>query len=377
MVTVMRRKLSRISVVLSASGLLAAGLASGAYAATTTSTASTASTGGVAGAGATAKAATVRTPAWHTILSVPNGKKTNLVDTVVAAGKTSGWAFLNDGTAYERTGATTWKKVAFPGSDGVVNAAASSSPSDVWAAYLTRNGQGTQLYHWNGRTWTRAKSFPHGGSLTGISVLGPNDVWAFGGVGSTGTDGVFHFNGRTWTEVSATLHGGSALSDKSVWAYNGTQVEFFNGQWWTAVNVVKLLPPASNLTGVIALAPNNIYATGATFAASHGTGLVVLRYNGRTWSKSAAAAGVYNAAGQQFASDGTGGLWAVAETPGASVENPASSLRLLHYHAGRLTAVTVPATAITSVSRIPGTAEELVGGEMYGKMGTSVVLQYF
>jgi hypothetical protein len=38
--------------------------------------------------------------------------------------------------------------------------------------------------------------------------------------------------------------------------------------------------------------------------------------------------------------------------------------------------VTLPATAITSVSRIPGTAEELVGGEMYGKYGTSVVLQY-
>ena len=355
-------------MVLGVSGLLAIGLASGACAATTASTGRTANTANTAAA--------ARTPAWHTILSVPNGTKTNQVDTVVATGNTSGWAFLNDGTAYERTSATAWKKVAFPGSDGAVNVAAASSPSNVWVAYLTRNGQGTQLYHWNGRTWTLAKSFPHGGSLTGISVLGPTDVWAFG-EGSTGTDGVFHFNGRTWTEVSATLHGGSALSDKSVWAYHGTEVEFFNGQWWTAVNLARLLPPTSNLTGVIALAPTNIYATGATFGTRHGTGLVVLHYNGRTWSKSAAATGVYNASGQQFAPDGTGGLWMVAETPGASVENPASSLRLLRYSAGRLTNVTVPATAITSVSRIPGTAEELVGGEMYGKMGTSVVLQYF
>ena len=65
-------------------------------------------------------------PAWHTILSVPNGTKANQVDTVVATGNTSGWAFLNDGQhGYERTSATAWKKVAFPGSDGAVNVAAS------------------------------------------------------------------------------------------------------------------------------------------------------------------------------------------------------------------------------------------------------------
>ena len=71
---------------------------------------------------------------------------------------------------------------------------------------------------------------PHGGSLTALSVLGPDDVWAFGGTGSTGTDGVFHFNGRTWTEVSVTLEGGSALSNHNVWAFNGTEVEHYNGR---------------------------------------------------------------------------------------------------------------------------------------------------
>jgi hypothetical protein len=71
------------------SGLVTAGLASGAHAATTRSTAPAA-----------------RGPAWHTILSLPNGKTTgNAVDTVVATGKTSGWAFLVSSTvAHERTG---------------------------------------------------------------------------------------------------------------------------------------------------------------------------------------------------------------------------------------------------------------------------------
>lgn len=363
----MTHRLSRISMVLSVSGLLAVGVASGAYAATTVNTAKT---------GSSAKAAAAPPPAWHTILSVPNGTKTNLVDTVVATGRTSGWAFLNDGTAYQRTGATTWQKVAFPGDDGAVNVAAASSPSNVWAAYLTHKGQGTQLYHWNGRTWTLAKSFPHGGSLTAVSVLGSNNVWTFGGVGSTGTDGVFHFNGRRWIQLSNTLQGGAALSDNNVWAYSGTQIEFFNGHRWTAVNVAKLLPPTSVLTGIIALAPNNVYATGGIASPRRGFEVVVLHYNGRTWSKAAEESGVYRAPGQQSAPDGTGGLRMVAETPGASVENPASSLQLLRYSTGRLSTVTLPATAIASLSRIPGTAAELAGGEVYGKMGTSVVLQY-
>ena len=307
---------------------------------------------------------------------MPNGTKTNLVDTVVATGNTSGWAFLNDGTVYERTSATVWKNVAFPGSDGAVNVAAASSPVQRVGRVPDPQRPGDAALPLERQDVDAGEVVPARRLAHRTLRARPRDVWAFGGLGSTGTDGVFHFNGRTWTEVSATLHGGSALSDRDVWAYSGARVEFFNGQRWTAVNVAKLLPPTSNLTGVIALAPSNVYATGATFGTSHGTELVVLHYNGRTWSKSAAATGVYNASGQRFAPDGTGGLWMVAETPGASAENPASSLRLLHYSAGRLTNVTVPAMAITSVYRIPGTAEELVGGEMYGKMGTSVVLQY-
>jgi hypothetical protein len=56
----------------------------------------------------------------------------------------------------------------------------------------------------------------------------PRDVSVFGG--SSEYAGVFHFNGRTWREVSATLEGGSALSDHNAWAFNGTEVEHYNGR---------------------------------------------------------------------------------------------------------------------------------------------------
>ena len=117
----MNRRLTRKSIVVGAGGMLDAGL----LAAAATATAANAATVKDA-------APAARGPAWHTILSAANGRSPNQIDTVVATGKTSGWAFLNAATAaYERTGATAWKKVAFPGTGGAVNVAGESSRSNV------------------------------------------------------------------------------------------------------------------------------------------------------------------------------------------------------------------------------------------------------
>jgi hypothetical protein len=356
----MKRKLSKISVVLGMSGLLAAGLASSAYAATaSTATAST------------AKVAAAHTPSWHTVLSVPNGTTSNQFETVVATGRTSGWAFQETGTgAYERTGAS-WKKVAFPGIGGGVNVAAASSPSNVWAAYATAGG--THLYHWNGRTWALAKSFPDG-SVSAISVLSPSDVWVFG---ATAGQRVFHFNGRTWTEVSATLEGGSALSDSNVWAFSGTDVEHYNGRTWTATSVVSLLPAQlaghgpSSVTSIIALAPNNVYAAGEGNQTPRGGPGVVLHYNGRTWTRVESGGFVE---GGKLASDGKGGLWIEGQ------DFPARLPELFHYSAGQVTGVAPGNSAQSvnaSVSQIPGTSEALAAGYQLGTGdGNSVVEQY-
>jgi hypothetical protein len=71
----MKRNLARKSVVLGAGGMLAAGLLS---------------TAATAASAATSAAAQARGPAWRTVLSVANGTKTGLFDTVVATGTTSG-----------------------------------------------------------------------------------------------------------------------------------------------------------------------------------------------------------------------------------------------------------------------------------------------
>jgi hypothetical protein len=348
--TVMNKKLAKVSIALVAGGMLTAGLA--------------------AGAATTASAATA--PTWHTVLSVPNSAAGTQFDTVIATGRTSGWAFLSDGTAYERTGATTWKKVAFPGTGGAVRVAAASSPSDVWASYYTASA--TQLYHLNGRTWTLVNSFP-GGSISAISALSPSDVWVFGG----GTDGVFHFNGRTWTEVSATLSGGSALSDNNVWSASGTDVEHYNGRTWTATSVASLLPAQlpghgpSAVSSIIALAPNNVYVTGEGDQTPRGGPGVVLHYNGSTWTLVESGGFVE---GGKLASDGAGGLWIEGQ------DFPARLPELFRYSAGQVVGV-VPGngnyapSVSASVSQIPGTSEALAAGYQVGTGdGNSVVLQY-
>lgn len=279
------------------------------------------------------------------------------------AGKTSGWAFPGNSTAaFERTGANSWKKVRLPGPSSSVQAAAAFSPSSVWAA------RGTQLDRWNGRGWAVAKSFR--GLLSGVSVLGRNDVWAFGGEASGG--GVFHFNGRSWTEVSATFQGGSAVSDRDVWAVSGQTVEHFNGRTWSATSVTGLFPPGGGLPvspfllGILALGPGNVYATGVGYASVGGGSEVVLHFNGRSWSRVAAGAAVVGSR-QSVASDGKGGLWIVVDTH-------QNYLRLLRYSAGSLTTVTLPpGTGPVSVSRVPGTAEALLGGF---KSDAGVVEQY-
>jgi hypothetical protein len=341
-VTAMKQKVFRVSAVLGTGGVIAAAVLSGASA---------------------ASAAAPPAPSWHPVLSGQGG---GVVTALVATGKTSGWAFLGSGAAYERVGATSWKQVALPGQSGLVTAAAASSPSNVWADFRPTAG-GSQLDRWNGRRWAVVKSFP--GTITTLSVLGPDDVWAFGGANG---GGAFHFNGRGWAEVSSTLQDGSASSDTNVWAFSGTQLARYDGRRWTETDVAGLFPAVSGhhgepfLTGVLALSPDNVFATGVGWGSVGGGAAVVLHFNGHAWSLVANGPAVVIGSGASPAPDGRGGLWMTARTH----ENYDV---LLHYSAGQVVDANEP---FASVASIPGTDEALGGS---GGLGASLptVWQYF
>jgi hypothetical protein len=340
---------------------------------------------GMASAAGAANAAvgSAATPTWHAVSSLYSTRDAEIT-AVVATGKSAGWAFDEVGAAapvaLARTGATAWKQVAFPGQKGeTVVAAEATSASDVWAFANLANGT-SQAVKWNGARWSVVKTF--GAYIGGASVLSAGDVWVFGNIyyDPRGALGVYHFNGHTWTRAASTLDGGSATSDKDVWAFTGTTVAHFTGRNWTTTNLAKLLPAKRELNdprlfSIIALSSRSVYAIGSGSTEDEGGPLVVLHYNGKTWSKVAETA-VGDPAQGQVSYDGDGGLWIPA---GSS-----SSQYLLHYADGKLTKAALPknggasATAET-VSRVPGTAQQLAGGYLPAADGSThyaIILQY-
>jgi hypothetical protein len=337
-----------------------------------------------AGAATAAASTSAAVPplAWHVVKQArqgPNGGFT----AIAAVGLYGGWAFSGDGaaapTAFRRSGAT-WTQASFPGhSDERVLAAQATSAANVWA--FTTNGTRSRALRWNGRSWSVAGSFSR--EIAGAVVVSSTDAWVFGDQFQPGgVLGTWHYNGRTWTHVPGLggLHGGSALSATSIWAFGGTHVSHFNGRTWSATSVAALLPPVIpgplNDPAVMAMyaqSPTSVWAVGNGNDEDDGGPLVVLHYNGHSWSRVAQS----NLSGSevfgQVAPDGRGGLW----IPVPAADGVAS--HLMHYSGGHLTAAVLPVAAsritVQAVAWVPGTFQALAGGVTHapGNFGADVV----
>ena len=338
-------------------------------------TAAVVATGVLALAVPAASAATAApAPKWHVVKSATSGA--GAFTAVAATGKTTGWAFggqfaaAADPTAWQlKNGAWTQDKQ-FPAERSeTVIAAGAVSPSDVWA--FTQAGSGSRVLHYNGTAWSVVKTF--GAQIGGASVAGKNDVWVFGSdLFGMKALGAWYYNGHTWRLTGTGLQGGSALSPANVWAFSGTKVYHFNGSRWANTQLSSLLPAKMQLngpavTGIIALSATNVYAIGNGNAEDEGGPTVVLHYNGSRWSKVATGSFGYGTASngnaQQVSSDGGSGLW----LPMPGVDGQKSYV--VHYAAGRLTPATLPGTsrgiAVGSISRVPGTPDQLAGGDTF------------
>jgi hypothetical protein len=335
------------------------------------------------GAPAASAASAAPAPKWHVVKSVPAGA--GEFTAVVATGKTTGWAFggqfaaVTGPTAWQLKGGK-WTQAAFPGRPAeTVVAAGASSPSDVWA--FTQAGAGSRVLHYNGRAWSVAKTFS--ARIGGASVAGKNDVWVFGDdLFGMKALGAWYFNGHTWRLTGASLQGGSALSPASAWAFSGTKVYHFNGSRWAGTQLSSLLPARMllndpGIAGIIALSARNVYAIGNGGAEDEGGPTVMLHYNGSKWAKVATGnfGGGTSSGSQQVSSDGASGLW--LPMPGTDGQKS----YMVHYAAGRLTPAPLPGNSrgigLGSVSRVPGTRDQLAGGETYTAPGVNQVARVF
>jgi hypothetical protein len=323
---------------------------------------------------------------WHVIEQVHSGG-TGQFTALTATGPEGGWAFngVAGASAWER-GGSGWTKKTFPDIPlgGQVVVAGATSPDDVWA--FDYGAVKSYALYWNGTKWTVMRSFNR--DIGGAVVLAANDVWVFGMPYIPGAYlGAWHYNGHTWSQVSggSDLEGGSGLSANDIWAFDGADVAHWNGSSWTRTSVAGLLPARTQLngpavTGIYEQSPDSVYAVGNGNDEDDGGPLVLLHYNGQTWTK--VAAGNYGLGTQplqQLTSDGHGGLW--IPMPGTDGQQS----YLLHYNGSTLAPVTLPVPSskinIDSVALIPGTGDVLAGGYTHsanndGGNVVSVILEY-
>jgi hypothetical protein len=201
-----------------------------------------------------------------------------------------------------------WKLSAAPEPRGpsVLGAVSGSGPRDVWAAgwhFPTGNGL-TLTEHWNGTAWSIVPSPNRSGSgfLTALSARTPTDAWAVGWWDdNNGFPEVLveHWDGTDWTIRSAPqtpnfinqLTGVVAIASNDVWAVgygsdpeSGTQqafIDHFDGTAWQLVT--SPAPFNRQLNGVAASSADDVWAVGSQ---SHGavTEALVEHWNGTSWS---------------------------------------------------------------------------------------------
>jgi hypothetical protein len=220
---------------------------------------------------------------------------------------------------------------------------AAVSSNDAWAV----GGCGLKLIlHWNGNGWNEV-SAPNpceftSTFLSGVTAFSRNDVWAVGHWKSAGQpcgDGFYrplalHWDGSRWknfpvqlaTQSNSLFLAVAGTSSRDVWAVGqadqpkppflpATLVEHWNGSRWTVVN-----SPGSNieLTGVVALTPNNAWAVGQYLDCNNHPCQnkipVIEHWDGSTWTMFPAPKGNVARNMSAIAAASSKDIWAVGST---------------------------------------------------------------
>src|SRR5579872_4734311 len=226
------------------------------------------------------------------------------------------------GQIIEQWNGTQWN--VFPGptfgqnDQPAIYTMAGTSADDVWAIGSLLVNDGFQLdflfEHWDGQQWTATTLLADDAFLFGASADSPNDAWAVGFNGPQNDDSAtlaMHFNGSTWSQVSTPsvgtganqLNGILALAPNNVWAVGFstpvpppqqaatlTLIEHFDGATWKVVPSPNFGPASiyqsNRLFGLAANSPDDIWAFGSYFAAD-GSGhqmTLLLHWNGKSWT---------------------------------------------------------------------------------------------
>ncbi|HJP65730.1 MAG TPA: hypothetical protein VKA30_05435 [Actinomycetota bacterium] len=221
-------------------------------------------------------------------------------------------------TLIEHWNGTVWSIVPSPnpavnGNSGdVLMGIDGNGPNDLWTvgwAFDEPNQQIQMLLaHWNGSAWTAAPSPSPLGSAhfgTAVTTISPTDAWAVGN-DSLEENISAHWNGSQWTLVpTPSLHDGlspindltgvTANAGSDVWASgyeaNVNNQNFmkpyllhWNGSAWRLIPTPNQGGEGSRLNGVVALAPNDVWAVGQTQELNGTILTLTQQFNGTAWT---------------------------------------------------------------------------------------------
>jgi hypothetical protein len=270
--------------------------------------------------------------------------------------------------------------------------AASTSPSNVWAAGVFVNAAGVEvplIEHFDGTSWSVSNAMPvgDGGELVNVATDAANDAWAVGFESTNGGSSqeplAEHWNGSAWQPVAtptvgtlSALNGVAVNSATDAWAvgttFNLTSninqpiTMHWNGTRWQTVEVPSPSVNGAILQSVTALGPNDVWAFGLQFVDALGDAAPLIEHwNGSFWSVADSAPGspAPGDSGFLFGSAFVPGTWTVLAV-GYTQANDGSSPAVTN-------AQELCPVQVQNSGYIPATARAPFGTSVYWSMPSS------
>jgi len=267
---------------------------------------------------------------WHAFPApMIHGDNTSFLGGVVTISPKEAWAVGTFGVGLgsptqviEKWDGTKWSVAAGPtftsNKEPSLRTMTATSSTDIWAIGDLLDNNTSRLFflfeHFDGKSWKATTSLSGDQFLLGASAHATNDVWAVGFNGPQNDSSkplAMHFDGTHWRATSIPrvglganqLNGVLALAPNDVWAVGFstpvpppaqvatlTLIEHFDGTKWTVVSSPNVGPTSvsqsNRLFGLTANSPTDIWAFGSSFAAD-GSGhqmTLLLHWNGSKWS---------------------------------------------------------------------------------------------
>lgn len=228
--------------------------------------------------------------------------------------------------------------------NGVMGVSAAGKTS-AWAVGGTDLSGGTPgaplAEQWNGTSW-QAATLPSGltGTLGAVSTPAPNDAWAVSQI----TGYALHWNGTSWSvaktwpehQLATQITGVTAFSPTNVWVWGAPGANPGIGTWHLiGTTWHKVSGLAGGISTASALSRADMWAIGADSTAPDD---ILLHYNGTAWQQETGTA----LTGLQFGdilalSDSN--VWVTATKPGSGLTE-----QLLHFDGTNWTSLPVPSS---------------------------------